>query len=139
MAFDFEKWAAEQVAEATANVQKKVDRARKTFHFYTVLKHSGFEVPKELGSYELNYGFKVKIDREELPKLQETLGKLELMGNELVDADRAIIGINVKPKGWDGCPITFQYQKTLSVEQRCKIVTHTPPSYQTLVCSNKVS
>jgi hypothetical protein len=142
MAFDFEKWAAKEKSDAVICANKKVERARKTLHFWTVLKHSGFVVPESPGGYELAYGFTVKVDREELPKIQETFGRLETAGYELDDAEKATVACYCKPKNWSDIPIRFQYLKTLSVEQRCKIVTVTPQAsapYKTLVCNSEPS
>lgn len=135
MSFDVDEWAVKHRAAALKNAEDGIRKARETARVWLLLKRSGHPVPAELDGYKAQYGFQVKIDREALPGLREQFGQLEICGKDIADADNGVLNIHVKPKD-ESWPygIQFIYQKTLSVEQRCKIITVTPPSYKTLVC-----
>jgi hypothetical protein len=114
------------------------DRKRaidQTFRAAELLASIGFEVPPVSPWGPWN-GFTLLVQREDLKRMHNALGRLKLSGKEVVDCKKRTICVSLTPVTYP--PITIQYVTRLPKTARCQIVTQRQPAYtyKAIVCKS---
>lgn len=118
------------------DIEKFRAKAGQLLIMHTRLKTLGLSCQvAPLEEWTLSHGITLTIQREELPLLREVFGPLEIGGKSVKSASEGTIYVHVHLKGYPDCGVKFQYVKTLSAEQKCRI-QRVDSSYETLVCDS---
>jgi len=104
-----------------------------TFQAAALLSGAGFEVPP-FSTWAPWNGFTLLVQRQDLKRLHDVLGRLKLSGKSVADCKKRTICISLNAVNYP--PITIEYITKLARSAKCKIVTQRQKAYtyKTLVC-----
>ncbi len=109
-------------------------QAERLVSLYTRIKHLGLscQLP-EISAYHIHYGMCLDITRDDLPTLRAAFGKTEIIGKSVKDKAAGLIWVQIGLLEQPDAGIWFRYERQLSEEAKCKIVTEYAP-HDSLVC-----
>lgn len=132
--YDIEPLLIRKKEEHERNIANLKEQAVYFANMHFRLKTLGLsrEVP-EFGDWEVQYGIAFEITRDDLPALYNAFGKPDITGKTVKDKTAGTIWVHICFPEQPYCGIFFKYERQLSEEAKCKIITEA--SYEDkLVC-----
>src|SRR5258708_7173024 len=91
-----------------------------TFQAAALLSGAGFEV-SPISTWAPWNGFTLLVQREDLKRLHDVLGRLKLSGKSVADCKKRTICISLIAVNYP--PVTIEYIKQMDRSAKCKIVS----------------
>jgi hypothetical protein len=127
-----EEYHREALASAERSLKERKERIDATFQGAAWLSGAGFTVPP-IHKYNWN-DLQVAVEKTELKRVHDALGRLKLSGKHIDDCKKRIIRVDLTPVAYPS--ITISYTTKLPRKAKCKIVTQRQRAYtyKTLLC-----
>ena len=118
---------------ATERCDERVKAIDQTFQGAALLSGAGFQVP-EVSSWGPWNGFTLHVEKSDLKRVHDAVGRLRLAGKDVADCKKRTICIRLQATAYP--PIIVEYITKLPRSAKCKIVTQRQKaySYKALVC-----
>ena len=131
MAEEFYKDRLECALRYLKENREQIDQ---TFQGAALLSGAGFTV-EAIYKYNWNSLY-VTVEKDDLKRVHEAVGRLKLYGKQLRDCKKRLIEVTLQSVHYP--TIKIQYVTKLPKQAKCKIVTQREKArtYKTLVCSN---
>lgn len=122
--YDIEPLLIRRREEHEMNIAKLKERAVHFANMHFRLKTLGLscEVP-EFGDWAVECGATYEITRADLPTLYNAFGKPDITGKTVKDKTAGTIWVIITFPEQPYCGISFMYERQLSDENKCKIIT----------------